>query len=242
MFIILGILLVGATIVNAQEYSLGEIIVNFQDNASENEINNLIKSYNLTWKDEYPFFVETDNFKVYVELPEDIMENSSLRSEVSNEIILKDREIYDNDYILTGAWPISFVYLDEYNKSLMVIHFNDRATEQKAVNLINNFEELEIKEIIISEGDSEIIHKWGIIKVPEGEEQIWIDNFESESIVTSAEVNYILKSFSDEGMRGWDFERDVLDPIEGTQNRLIYWIIGLIIIIPIILFLTLKNK
>ncbi|MBN2517959.1 MAG: hypothetical protein JXB14_03870 [Candidatus Altiarchaeota archaeon] len=257
LFMILGILLAGFIMVSAKGYAPGEIIVVFQDNAGEDEITNLVESYNLNWKEGYPHFGETSNFKAYVELPGDTIKNLSLIDEISDEIITKDGETHGGDYILAGAYPISLVYLEKYGKALMVIGFNDRATEQKARELIGNFEGLEIKEMMVSESPSKVTMRWGVVKVPEGEEQRWIETFESELIVKSAELNGFTKPVSEIGggeialeggleADGGEIEGGESNGGETTQggeSNLIYWISGVAIIIALsILFLILRKR
>lgn len=106
---------------------------------------------------------------------------------------------------------------ESYVKGVIDVGFNDGVTESEAKSLI------EENGLVLGEGYTPWREKYYYlhVKVPEGQEQKWIEIFENETIVKYASlspINYITE-----------------------KDYKIYYILGAIIIILFILFLILRN-
>ena len=208
LFIVLSVFLV-TSLVNAQDYVPGDVIVGFYDNVTEDEASTLIESYGLSWESHFPnifsFWV-----KVLTGSPEDYIDDLE-----SSDIVLW-ADYRGNPQGEPGA-------------KYILVQFNIKATNQTAHELIDSFSNLEVS-------SSNYVPKWGVVKVPEGEEQKWIETFEKEKIVIYAELNGIATI------------AEPTDSTEGQQQELVkpdylYYVIPIgILFLIIILFFILRKK
>ncbi len=184
--------------VNAEsKYVPGEIIVEFLNTTTEQQVRNVISSRHLQWKESSPVFVQTSAFRMYVQVPQEVIADFSKRDTLSKDIVNKDKEINVDKPILVSAWPTSFTYVEKYGGTVLVILFNNTATEVGARNLIGAFKDLKIVDMIPENSTSATIHVWGVVKVPVGEEQSWITTLKTEPLVKSAELNFITEVAND---------------------------------------------
>ncbi|MEW5907800.1 MAG: hypothetical protein AB1643_01275 [Patescibacteria group bacterium] len=190
LFIAILLILAATFNVNAEnEYVPGEIIVEFTNNATEQQVKNVINSHYLQWK-EGPFFVQISSLRAYIQIPKEIIDDFSLRDALVKEIINKDKEMYGKMSILVSSWPVSFTYIEKYGGIVLIVLFNNTATERNIRNLIDSFKDLGILDIVSENSSAATIHLWGVVKVPVGEEQLWITTLKKEPLVKSAGLNF----------------------------------------------------
>jgi len=178
-FIVLGIITSGFLLIQKskpeQDYVKGEIIVGFYDNISEKEATNLIHSYNLERSQISPEFSKTFFLKLNYKPKLSAEEGWEIRKDIARQVEEKDKEFHGENFIVSSSEPYS---------NQIIVTFNEKAIEETAKELINNFEGLEIVEIVHSP-------KFMSVSVPEGEENKWIKILEKEEIVEYAELNFI---------------------------------------------------
>lgn len=172
-------------------YVPGEVVVEFPNTATEQQVRAVISSHNLQWKEGSPIFVQTSAFRIYVQVPQEVIADFSKRDALSKDIVDKDKEVNTNKSILISAWPTSFTYVEKYGGTVLVILFNNTATEEKVRSLIGLFGDLKIVDLVPDNTTSATIHVWGIVKVPVGKEQAWITTLKTEPLVKSAGLNFI---------------------------------------------------
>lgn len=204
-FIFLTIILVSnIALAQTSEYVHGQIIVGFRDDVIEDQAKDLISSYKLKLIDSN--FKQSEMFVIHA-LPKDPLEDLK---EISNKLVQKDKEINGKDFTILWAEP---------RGGNIIIQFNLRAKEEVAKEFIESFN---LKILLLSHGP-----KYGVIKVPEGDEQKWIEIFEKEDIVKYAELNQ---------------ELSVLRGIK-KENYLYYALpIGIFILIIFILYVFFKRR
>ncbi|MEW6380387.1 MAG: META domain-containing protein [bacterium] len=142
----------------------GEIIVVFIEDATEEDADNLVKSHSLSWRSNFPAM-----FSYWVKVlngsPADCID------ELEKEDIVAWAERRGNPSGEEGA-------------SYILIQFNTGATVKAAQELIGSFENLEISSLNMPQ-------KWGVVTVPAGTEQHWIETFKKSGMVKNAEMNLI---------------------------------------------------
>jgi hypothetical protein len=74
----------------------------------------------------------------------------------------------------------------DYREGNILVEFNDQATGETAHELINSIKGLEFLSAVYPS------LKVGVVNVPVGKEQYWIDIFAKESIIKYAELNHIM--------------------------------------------------
>jgi len=208
ILIALLLFLVVAPLVTAQDYVKGQILVGFNESVTEDEANSLIESYDLSWESKFPVL-----FGIRASYKPEIsgQEGWELRNDLANKIVEEDRKLAQEPY--TNYLVLNTRVLNDK----ILIMFNNRATEEEAKVFLEQFEGLEF-------ASYDYAPKWGIVKVPRGQEQEWIETFEKESIVTYAELNHVGTLAST------------------IQNNYIYAIILLgAIILFIVLFIIIKR-
>ncbi|MDQ1254060.1 MAG: hypothetical protein QG646_3280 [Euryarchaeota archaeon] len=146
------------------DYVSGDVLVGFFDEVTEEEVDNLIKSYNLSWESHFPTM-----FAYWVKVLSGAPADHIAKLE-SSDIVY---------------WAESRGYSDgEAGCRYILVQFNSTATVATASQLIDSFENLEITSLNVAP-------KWGVVAVPAGAEQQWIDTFETNAIVKHAELNII---------------------------------------------------
>lgn len=174
-FVIVSALLLSGS-VSAQGYVPGEILVGFTDDTSEDEADALIKSYGLTWEPQFQ-----KSFSYWAEV-----ENGLLEDHIKN---LESSEIVD--------WAARRGYPEgEKGASYLLVQFVEDAGDEEARNLLNSLEGISLVEKTSSNNAS----RWGVVKVPVGEELKWVDKFSEEDIVRYAELNGTLSIQSDDSV------------------------------------------
>ena len=189
----------------------GEILVGFNDSTTEAEVDALVKSLDLTWESKFPvlFGIQAD-YK-----PEILGEQGfELRSQMANKITEEDRKLAQKPYT-------NYLVLNTRVNDKILIMFNNRATEDQAKEFISRFDGL--KFISFNRASS-----YGIVKVPAGEEQKWIEAFQKIPIVRYAELNQLgtLTSSSDSS--------------DSRQN--IYLVGSIIVIMGVASFFVLRKR
>jgi len=185
-------------------YIPGHILVGFEDDVTVEEVNILVNSFDLDWESHFP-----DKFSFWVKVlngsPEDFIEDLE-----ASEIVL---------------WAEHRGNPQDSSSEYILVQFNIFATEQTAMQLINSFDNLEFSSINSAP-------KWGIVQVPIGEEQKWIEVFQNKEGVTYAELSEVALVTKTNP----DKEKPE------TPNEFYYLIaIGSVVFI-IIIFLVLKKK
>lgn len=144
-------------------YVLGEILVGFNDNVTEEEADNLVKSYGLTWTSHF-----SKLFSYWVKV-------------IRNSEIDYMEQINNSEIVL---WARNKGYSQgEAGFQYILVQFNIKATDETAQELINSFDNLEVS-------SKNMVQKWGLVNVEKGKEQDWINTLKNESIVRYAELNY----------------------------------------------------
>lgn len=151
------------------KYASGKIVIEFNDDAKDEEIKALMESYKLKWEPMAPKMMSMwINYK-----PEASgNEGYNLRQKMCKQIADKDKQLNGKDYIVLWAEP---------RENKILVQFNLRATKEKTQELIGNFEELIVE-------SSDYPPKIGTVKVADGEEQKWVEIFKKEKIVKNAEL------------------------------------------------------
>lgn len=159
-----------------KKYIEGQIIVGFFDNITENKAIDLIHYNNLEWHPASPEW----NSSIFIKLdykPEISAEEGwDMRVNMSKQITDYDKEINKEK---------SIIFSSEAYSSQIFIQFNQDVSLETAEELLKNFDELEINELILS-------MKFMAVTVPEGKEKYWIEILEKERIVEYAELNFII--------------------------------------------------
>lgn len=208
LLIIASIFLV-TNLVNAQDYVPGDVIVGFYDNVTEDEATALVESYGLSWESNFPKM-----FSFWVKVLAG-----------SPEYYIDDLE--SSDIVLLADYRGN--PKGEPGAKYILVQFNIKAANQTAHQLIDSFDNLEVS-------SSDYGLKWGVVKVPEGKEQKWIETFEKENIVRYAQLNGI-ETLEESG-----------DSTEGQQQEsvksdyLYYLILIGILLLIIILFFILRKR
>tara|TARA_Y100000310_G_scaffold327616_1_gene394249 strand:- start:51 stop:710 length:660 start_codon:yes stop_codon:yes gene_type:complete len=165
----------GLSLVSAQNYVRGEILVGFHENVTESEVDSLIDSLDLRWESKFPKL-----FSIRASYEKDITgtEGYELRDKLAKKIEEEDKKLaqapYTNHLVLNAG----------AGGGKIQITFNTRATEEQAIEFLSQFEGLEIISFNYAS-------KYGVINVPWGREQKWIDTFEELPVVSYAELNYV---------------------------------------------------
>jgi len=146
------------------DYVSGQVIVGFIDEVTKEEVDNFIQSYNLSWVSHFPTM-----FSYWVKV---------LSGSPADHIA----ELKSSNIVL---WAESRGNpKGEAGSQYILIQFNSTATVATAKQLIDSFKNLEISSLNMAS-------KWGVVTVPAGTEQKWIDTFETKAIVKYAELNRI---------------------------------------------------
>jgi len=146
------------------DYVSGEVIVGFNDEVTEEEVDNLIKSYNLSWESHFPTM-----FSYWVKVLSGSPADHIAKLESSDIVFWADSRGNPNG---------------EPGCQYILVQFNSTATVATAKQLIDSFEDLEITSLNMAS-------KWGVVTVPAGTEQQWINTLETNAIVKYAELNNI---------------------------------------------------
>lgn len=93
--------------------------------------------------------------------------------------------IIDNLDIIDNLETSNIVLWADVRGNRILVQFNISATQETAQELINSFKDLEVSSINVAP-------KWGVVKVPIGQELQWIETFKNENIVRYAELNYLV--------------------------------------------------
>lgn len=150
----------------SQDFAPGEIIITFYDKVTEEEARALVKSHSLIWESHFPRLFRFW-VKVLIGSPEDYIDDL----ESSNIVLWANHR--GNPQGEPGA-------------KYILVQFNIRATNETAHELIESFAGLKVS-------SSHYGLKWGVVKVPEGEEQKWMETFEKEDLVRHAQLNRIYR-------------------------------------------------
>lgn len=154
------------------DYVPSNVIVGFHENVTEEEAIKLFDSYGLKFKSNFPKM-----FSVFANYKPEIIgtEGYSIRKEIADAIVNKDKEINGKDFIVLWAEP---------RLGKILIQFNMLATENTAKELLNSFEGLEIESINYGS-------KGGSVIVPPGSEFEWICRLQENPDIEYAELNFI---------------------------------------------------
>ena len=136
-------------------YAPGELIIWFDDGATEEQANSLINSYNLGWKPG-----DNSAVSIWVKVISGSKEEHIASLEESNLV----------------SWA-------EERANNILVMFQDNITVKAANELINSFDGLEV----LSVNQYPV---WGVVIVPEGEEEKWTETFKREPIVNESTLNY----------------------------------------------------
>ena len=184
--------------------------------------------------------------------------------------------IMNKNILLTVVLALFFVTLvsaQDYAKGQIVVGFNEGIGEEEAKNLVLS-KELTFQTHPNSPDYSPNLRNL-VVYVPEGKELDWAMEFEKESVVKYAELNYIAYAASTgtpepeevvedepplvedivtepveeiESITEQNEETEVTDQLEedsiqdSTKNNAVYYIIGIVILIGLILFWILRRK
>lgn len=151
----------------------GEIIVGFNDSVTEVEADTLVKSFGLTWESKFPKL-----FGIFADYKPEILGDRGLelRNQIADRITEEDKKLAQKPY--TNYLVLNTRVVNDK----ILIMFNNRATEEQAKEFISQFDGL--KFVSFNRASS-----YGVVRVPNGEEQKWIDAFQKVSIVRYAELN-----------------------------------------------------
>jgi hypothetical protein len=149
---------------SAQGAIPGQIIVYFRDGVSEAEAGELVDSYGLSWE---PHFPVMSSYQVIV--------SSDSTDYYIAELESKDIVMWVDDSGESGGYEH------------LIINFREDATQAEISDLIGSFNDMEFNDM---EYEFEVVQpRWGVVEVPEGEEQDWIDTFEEYDTVRFAELD-----------------------------------------------------
>lgn len=170
----LCILLAFTSIAYSDSFVKGEILVGFHDDVNEFQASSLITSFGLSWESKFP-----ELFGIFAEYDSEVAEERGfeLKTQMANKIMEEDRKLAQYPYTNYLVLNVRVV-----NNGKILVMFNNRATEEQAKSFIAQFEGLKFMSF-------DYAPKWGIVKVPLGEEQKWIETFNREQIVKYAELN-----------------------------------------------------
>src|SRR3989338_2369396 len=150
-------------------YLRGQILVGFNDDVSAAEADSLVKSFGLTWESKFPKL-----FGIWLEY--NSSETSDSKEIIMNRIVEEDKKLAQSPYT-------NYLVLNTrvVNNDKILVMFNNRATEEQAKQFLSRFKEVEFDSF-------DYASKYGVVFVPRGEEQKWIQTFEKESIIRYAEL------------------------------------------------------
>tara|TARA_Y100000310_G_scaffold268817_1_gene281671 strand:+ start:683 stop:1390 length:708 start_codon:yes stop_codon:yes gene_type:complete len=197
------------SLVSAQNYVRGEILVGFHENVTESEADSLIDSLGLRWESKFPklFSIRADYMKEITGT-----EGRELREELAKKIEEEDKKLAQAPYT-------NYIILNTGAGAGISITFNTRATEEQAKEFLSQFEGLEIISFLYA-------NKYGVVSVPWGKEQEWIDTFEEQPIVSYAELNYV----------------GTLESVTKNYIKPALIILGIIVLVIIIYLIRKKRK
>lgn len=197
----------------------GEILVGFHDNITETEAETMVNSFDLTWESKFP-----ELFGIWAEYKPEIKgeEGWSLRNQMAEKIVEEDKKLAKEPY--TNYLVLNTGVVTHNDTQRILITFNIRATEEQAKEFISQFDGVMF--VSFHYGP-----KWGIIKVPRGEEQKWIEIFEKKEIVRYAELNQVGT------LSGTNYLLDRLSNI-----KYIFGVISIIIVITIVYIIRTRRK
>ena len=147
------------------EYVPGEILFSPYDFISFQRTYRLIDSLNLTIKDLYNYRYDLITTEDSVELIKTILSSK--------------------DYLTRQGNTYSVTYIDFIIKT--IINFFDLDN-----NDANDWFDT-VESINLTENLTESSNKWGLLKVPEGNEQFWVDELLQYEIIQSASLNHIVE-------------------------------------------------
>lgn len=146
----------------------GEILVAFEDTVSVQQANSLIQSNGLIWESHFP-----TTFRWWVKVTSGLPSDYIPLLEAS-DIVLWAQQRGKPD--------------GEPGADYLLVQFNTLATQEAAEQLIGSFPGLQLDTLLVS-------LKWGLVYVPAGTEQNWIQLFESNPLVRYAELNAIVTTY-----------------------------------------------
>jgi len=165
--------------------------------------------------------------------------------------------------VVLALFFVTLVSAQEYAEGRIVIGFNEGIDEGEATNLVLS------KNLSFLENRYSLNLRFLVVFVPEGRELDLISEFEKENIVKYAELDYIAHTASsetsepeeiveDEPLLVEDIDDEVItEPAEetdiidepkedvvqdSTKNKAIYYVVGIVILIGLILFWILRKK
>jgi hypothetical protein len=166
LFALLGLAIITVGCKDEPEYVKGQVIVQFHDQVPFDRAYRVVDSLSLEVN-------AIHNFGYYVEVIEDSLE--SIRS------VLNSKEYLKNNGLTYGMrYRDSTVYINTRFFDFNKIDAEDWFETKAALKLIDD----------LNNGG----FKWGVLNVPEGEENSWVDELNQISIFSSAELNHRLEA------------------------------------------------
>lgn len=150
------------------------------------------RKYQLKWKGGKPRISFVPAFRAYVAISKDTRQT---RKELMEAISKKAHELFGDDYLTN----VSLVFVEAYGGPVIVVGFGPNSKHLDAEKIVSSLDGLILKGIIDDSSPLAgiVLSIHGVVLVPEGEEQKWVDTFNQDalnkdSIIVSAHLIRIL--------------------------------------------------